>query len=60
MLIRMAQAMGITPDDVLSQYRDAEDFDASINDYSAYCENGNHDNCDWRIVNLDDCEDLFL
>lgn len=37
---------------------DAEDFepddlDGELNEWDAYCENSNHDNCDWKIFQLD-------
>ena len=31
---------------------DAEDFNGEISKWEAYCENANHDNCDWKIFEI--------
>ena len=32
---------------------DPDDLDGELNEWDAYCENRNHDNCDWKIFQLD-------
>lgn len=32
--------------------RDEDDDNAYCDEMSAYCENANHDNCDWKIFDL--------
>lgn len=32
--------------------QDEEDDNACCDEISAYCENSNHDNCDWKIFDL--------
>ena len=44
----MFKAIGIDDDDELTEY----EGDAMLDNWSAYCENANHDNCDWKIFEI--------
>lgn len=35
------------------RFNDCNDDDGDINDWSAWCENANHDNCDWKIFEVE-------
>lgn len=32
---------------------DPDDLDGELNEWDAYCENANHDNCDWKIFKVE-------
>ena len=49
---RMAQAMGMDVSALIDEYYDADDYDAGISENVAFCENRNHENCDWRICEV--------
>lgn len=45
---RLLKATEIKDDDELAEY----EGDAMLDEWSAYCENANHDNCDWKIFEI--------